>query len=483
MLKLRKRPIRSGSATLHLQLPSTPAQRHLSASISRCQDSGLGDVKPILDLKSIRVDPTKHAENCKRKNYLLRVPSAEHVVRLHKQWRKHEDENVIARKKIKQIESEIPSSTDNKLLRNGLIAKASGIRDNLDEVSRTQDELQERILKYAFDLPNFTSKETPIGKISEVIRQNDPPKQNYDRRQDHVKIGQDLELIDFKAASRTTGSGFYYLLNEAADLEHALIQYALKVARKAGYRHCSPPSLVHNHIGSACGYQPRNVGETREIYQLADWIDLTGTAEIPFAGMEMGKVLRQEQLPQRLVGSSRCYRREAGSHGTRDRGLYRVHEFSKVEMFAWTMPGQELEIFHQLVAIQEEIISSLNLPYRLIEVPSFDLGAPAYRKQDIEVFFPSRRSVDDGWGEVTSTSICTDYQTRRLGTRLKLHNGKLDFPSTLNGTAMAVPRMLAAVLEHGWQEHGVIVIPEVLRPFMDGRAAITRSNIESPESE
>jgi seryl-tRNA synthetase len=189
--------------------------------------------------------------------------------------------------------------------------------------------------------------------------------------------------------------------------------------------------------------------------------------------MKANTTLEEADLPMKRVGVSRCYRAEAGARGVDTKGLYRVHEFTKVEMFAWTLPSTaaSTEVFHEMVSIQTEILESLGLHCRILEMPTADLGASAARKRDIEAFFPSRREKDNGWGEVTSASTCTDYQARRLATRLDMRSlgGKIAFPYTVNGTAVAVPRVLAAILENGWDEWKTEVnVPEVLWPWMDG---------------
>ena len=187
--------------------------------------------------------------------------------------------------------------------------------------------------------------------------------------------------------------------------------------------------------------------------------------------------MEKENLPLRVVGSSRCYRAEAGSRGVDTKGLYRVHEFTKVEMFGWTLPdGSEVKLFDTMLSIQKQILESLGLHCRILEQPTADLGASATRKQDIEAFFPSRRDRDEGWGEVTSTSICTDYQTRRLATRVRgLEQDKMAYPYTVNGTALAVPRVLAAILENHWDEKELCVrIPKVLWPYMHGIEVIRK---------
>ncbi|KAH8730747.1 hypothetical protein GQ44DRAFT_699792 [Phaeosphaeriaceae sp. PMI808] len=278
-------------------------------------------------------------------------------------------------------------------------------------------------------------------------------------------------------------------------LEQALVQYALSVARKRGWKAVAPPSLVYSHIASACGFQPRDQNGEQQIYAIEQpekdkskpQLALAGTAEIPLAGMKANQTLDESQLPMKTVGVSRCYRAEAGARGADTKGLYRVHEFTKVEMFAWALPDNVGEdhftssstanseaIFEEMLGIQQEILESLGLHCRILEMPTTDLGASATRKRDIEAFFPSRREKDEGWGEVTSTSMCTDYQARRLHTRTRI-KGKLEFPHTLNGTALAVPRVLAAILENHWNvETGSVTIPQVLQPFMGGQEQISR---------
>ena len=203
-------------------------------------------------------------------------------------------------------------------------------------------------------------------------------------------------------------------------------------------------------------------------------LSLAGTAEIPLAGMKADTTLDDTQLALKRVGVSRCYRAEAGARGIDTKGLYRVHEFNKVEMFAWTAPDLDAatEVFNEILDIQTEILEALGLHCRILEMPSTDLGASAIRKCDIEAFFPSRRQKNDGWGEVTSASICTDYQTRRLATRVRI-DGKMTYPWTVNGTALAVARVLAAILENGWNESDMsVTVPPVLRPWMGGREKI-----------
>lgn len=380
-----------------------------------------------------------------------------------------------------------------------IIAQMKELRLGINDLEAKREQLNAETRAMALSLPNLTSSETPTDgepRLKSYINYDPANPPEYSNSADHSAIGESLGLLDFSSASVASGWGFYYLLNEAALLEQALVQYALAVAMKHGWSVASPPSLVYSHMAAACGFQPRDQNDEQQIWQVAQLAkdagkptrSLAATAEIPLAGMYAGKSIPENQLPVKLVGSSRCFRAEAGARGVDTKGLYRVHEFTKVEMFAWTdcpYPSDGLpeesswvqdsaKVFDEMVGIQTKILSSLGLPCRILEMPSSDLGASAYRKIDIEAMFPSRKKRDDGWGEVTSASICTDYQSRRLETRiLETSGSKRKFAHTVNGTAMAVPRVLAAILENGWrEEEGCVIIPEVLRGYMGAKEKI-----------
>lgn len=372
--------------------------------------------------------------------------------------------------------------------REDILEEARKLKDVLRSIEVNEDRIQKEMEQLAASIPNLTSDETPTGSEATVVGYINEHPSSVAAASDpvwrsHVHIGTELSLLDFAAAGTTSGWGWYYLLNEAALLEQALVQYALSVAMSRGWRIVAPPSLVYSHITTACGFQPRDQNDEEQIYALErrdaakPEMSLAATAEIPLAAMKANTTMLEGELPLKCVGVSRCYRAEAGARGVDTKGLYRVHEFTKVEMFGWTQPtnAHATTLFDEMVSIQTEILTALGLHCRILEMPSTDLGASATRKRDIEAFFPSRVAKDQGWGEVTSASICTDYQTRRLATRVKLSKsaGKLDFPYTVNGTAMAIPRVLAAILENGWDENAMTVtIPEVLRPWMGGKEVI-----------
>lgn len=306
-----------------------------------------------------------------------------------------------------------------------------------------------------------------------------------DTKRSHKEIGEKLKMFEFAQASRISGSSWYYLINDGALLEQALIQYALKRARASGFSMCTPPSMVKREISQACGFQPRDNNNEQHVYEIADdnaggnnsssgggsgnSMVLTGTAEIPLAGFSANTLLQHKQLPRRLVGVSRSYRAEAGARGKDTKGLYRVHEFNKVELFTWCDAESSQLEFNKIVNFQKQLIESLGLTARVINVGADDLGAPAYKKFDIEAWMPGRGS----WGELTSTSICTDYQSRRFHTRYVAKDNTQQFAHTLNGTAMAVPRVIVAIVENNYDaEQRCVWIPKVLRPYMDDKEKI-----------
>ncbi|KAK3944472.1 serine--tRNA ligase, chloroplastic/mitochondrial [Diplogelasinospora grovesii] len=464
--------------------------------------------KPQIDIKHIRQNADLYSQNCIERNYPAAASYPSRINDLFSQWQSHQREARGLRERGNLLRKRIANhpSTSNEpdsdpdhfksMTRDELLEEARRIKSALASIEQSEAQLISEMESLAIMIPNLTSPHTPRGTeptVLSYINEHASPEIAVSDRvwRSHVHIGAELGLLDFAGAATSSGWGWYYLLDEAAQLEQALVSYALAAATRSGWRQVSPPSMVYSHIASACGFQPRddpNSGEPTQIYTIAQpsssssdktttkpELCLAGTAEIPLAGMKADTVLDESQLPMKRVAVSRCYRAEAGSRGAETKGLYRVHEFTKVEMFAWTEPDDvpAEEVFDEMVDLQTELLGALGLHCRVLEMPTADLGASAIRKCDIEAFFPSRRERNDGWGEVTSASICTDYQTRRLATRFKTDAGKMAYPWTVNGTALAVPRVLAAILENGWDEADMSVkIPEVLRPWMDGRDKI-----------
>ena len=328
------------------------------------------------------------------------------------------------------------------------------------ELARVEERLREEQLK----IPNITHPDAPIGKDDtenvEIRRWGDPPDFGFEPK-DHVELGDSLGIIDFDAGAKVAGSKFYFLRGDAVLLELGLIRYAMDILVERGYQPTITPDLARDEMLVGTGFIPR--GPETQIYSVEDSdLSLIATAEITLAGTLADEILDEGDLPIRLAGLSHCFRTEAGSHGRASRGLYRVHQFTKVEMFAFATPEQSDALHYEMVEIEEYIFQGLGLPYRVVDICTGDLGGAAYRKYDLEAWMPGRND----FGEVTSTSNTTDYQARRLRIRFRKDGGRPQLLHTLNGTALAISRALIALLEIYQQEDGSIALPKALIPYV-----------------
>ncbi len=317
-------------------------------------------------------------------------------------------------------------------------------------------------------MPNLTHAEAPIGDEarSREIRRGEIEVRRFGFPVlDHVELAQQHDLIDFEGGARIAGNGFYFLKNEAALLELALQQYAIELLIGESFTPMITPDVARGEILQGIGFIPR--GPETQIYSIENHdLNLVATAEITLGGMYRGEVIDADKLPIKLCGVSHCFRTEAGAAGRASRGLYRVHQFTKVEMFAFTLPEQSEDMHNYLCDLECQLFDGLGIPYRVIDTATGDLGGPAYRKFDLEAWMPGRGKSGE-YGEVTSASNCTDYQARRLNIRYKVKGEKgTHFVHTLNGTAVAISRALIAILENCQQPDGTIIVPEALRKWI-----------------
>ena len=340
------------------------------------------------------------------------------------------------------------------------------LREHAVEVRTALDWIVEELLQIQKSIPNLSHPAAPIGvddKANLEVSRGQTPVPEFDFKPlDHVALGDRLDLMDFEGGARVAGHGFYFLRNEAVLLELALQRYALDVLIGEGFTPVATPDLARNDVLEGTGYIPR--GEETQIYSIENSdLSLVATAEIPLGGMLAGQTVDAEQLPMKFCGLSHCFRTEAGAHGKATRGLFRVHQFTKVEMFAFTLPDESEATLEHLRELECRLFDGLGIPYRVVDTATGDLGGPAYRKYDLEAWMPGRND----WGEVTSTSNCTDYQARRLKIKYRVKGEKgTRFLHTLNGTAIAISRALIAVLENYQQADGSVVVPEVLRAWV-----------------
>lgn len=351
-------------------------------------------------------------------------------------------------------------------VRKALIEEGKQLKESIAALETLLTEVEDKLKSELMRIPNMAHPQAPVGKEDkdnlEIKRVGQPTKFDF-KPLDHVQLGEKLDIIDFDSGTKVSGTKFYFLKNEGVFLELALVRYAMDLLTKKGFTPFITPDVAKEEILVGIGFNPR--GEESNIYPLeGTGTCLVGTAEITLGGYYSEQIIDLSKGPVKMAGLSHCFRREAGAHGQFSKGLYRVHQFTKVEMFVCCKPEESDAIHEELRGIEEELFSSLDIPFRVVDTCTGDLGAPAYRKYDLEAWMPGRG--DEGeWGEITSTSNCTDYQSRRLGIRYKEDNGKNKIVHMLNGTAIAISRGIISILENFQQEDGSVRIPTKLIPY------------------
>lgn len=415
----------------------------------------------MLDYKFIKDNLDAVKENIKNRNM---TADADKVVELYDK----RTALVTKQQDLQQQRNENAKAMKQKLddeKRQELIQAGKKIKEDIAEVEKELSQIEIDLDTAARQIPNMIHPDAPIGKLDtenlEVKKVGTPRKFDFEPK-DHVQLAEELDLLDFDRGTKVSGPKFYYLKNEAVFLEQALIQYALNILRKHGFEIFITPDIAREEILKGIGFNPR--GNESNVYSIeGEGTCLVATAEITLGGYHSGEILDKAKLPLMYGGLSHCFRREAGAAGQFSKGLYRVHQFDKVEMFVYSTPEQSDELHHKLREIEEEIFTGLGLPFHVVDTCSGDLGAPAYRKWDLEAWMPGRNGGE--YGEVTSTSNCTDYQARRLNIKYKDDDGKNKYVHTLNGTAIAVGRAMLAILENYQNEDGSVTIPPALVPL------------------
>jgi seryl-tRNA synthetase len=419
----------------------------------------------VLDLRYVRENPEAVAENCRNRGV---VADIDLVVKLADRRSGLIQELNELKHQQNQLAKSVGGERDPER-RKYLIAESRRMKEAIPERETELQMVERRLREEMLKIPNMTHPDSPIGKDDtenvELKRVGEIPTFDFEPR-DHVELGEALGIIDFEAGTKVAGSKFYFLRADAVLLELGLVRYALDMLIERGYEPTITPDLARDEALVGTGFIPR--GPETQIYSIEDSdLSLVATAEITLAGSLAGDILNEERLPVRLAGLSHCFRTEAGSHGRASRGLYRVHQFTKVEMFGFTTPEQSDAMHEEMLGIEEEIFQGLGIPYRVVDICTGDLGGAAYRKYDLEAWMPGR----DAYGEITSTSNTTDYQARRLQIRYRKDGGRPQLLHTLNGTAVAVSRALIPILENYQQEDGSIIVPEALVSYI-GKSAI-----------
>lgn len=316
-------------------------------------------------------------------------------------------------------------------------------------------------------VPNVTAEDVPLGGEEDSVEIKKWGEQTTGAK-DHLDFALARDWVDFERGAKVAGAKFYYLKGDLAFLENAITQYALEFVTKKGFTFMTVPHMVNTRVAEGAGFAPKGDASGNEYFVEDTDLTLIGTAEAPLTGYHADEILDEEKLPLMYAGLSPCYRKEAGTYGKHTRGLFRVHQFNKLEMYAFTLPEQSIDFHEQILAFEEELWQSIGIPYHVINIAAGDLGSPATKKYDIEYW----SSVDEKYRELTSCSNCTDFQARNLNIRVRRKDGSVQVAHTLNGTAVSLARALIAVIEHNQNEDGTLRIPTVLQPYMGGRTTI-----------
>ncbi|MGA2910254.1 MAG: serine--tRNA ligase [Candidatus Microgenomates bacterium] len=338
------------------------------------------------------------------------------------------------------------------------------IKEELKDKEPEQAKVESEYRELLFKIPNLPLKNVPIGKSEkdnkEIRKWGTPTKFSFEPK-DHLQLGKDLGILDFETGAKVTGSQFYFLYGDGALLELALIHFAFEKLSKVGFLPVITPDLAKSRYYLGTGYTPK--GNEAQTYTIEGQdLGLIATAEVTLAGSHADEVILEEKLPLKYIGYSHCFRQEAGAYGKYSKGLYRVHEFTKAEMFIYCLPEESAKFHEYILKMEEEIYQELGLPYRVVEMCTGDLGAMAARKFDVEAWMPGRKD----YGEVTSTSNCTDYQARNLNIKFRRKTGETEYVHMLNGTAIVTSRVPLAILENFQQKDGSVAIPKVLQKWM-----------------
>ena len=374
---------------------------------------------------------------------------------------------------LKGNQKSAPSATIDKELEE-LTIKGTDLSNKISSLTTKQDEVKIQADLAMGAISNLVQPDAPVGgendfKVIETIGKSRDFAAEGIKVKDHVEIGSELKLIDIERGAKVSGSRFYYLVGDGALLELALVNFAIDIAQEHGFSPVIPPALVKPAAMEGTGF----LGQAAEnVYRIEqDDLYLVGTSEVPLAAMHMDEILNNKELPIKYAGYSPCYRREAGSHGKDTRGIFRVHWFDKVEMFFFANSEDADSIHKQLLEVEKEVLTKLELPFRVIDVATGDLGSSATRKFDCEAWIPSSNE----YRELTSTSNCTEFQARRLKIRTRVGE-KTNYVSTLNGTLLAVTRTIVALLENHQQKDGSVYIPKELQPYLKNRESFRTSS-------
>lgn len=415
----------------------------------------------MIDIQLLRENP----DLVKRKSAEKKVDiDIDKILELDKSYRELLQEVESLRQKRNEISDQMKGGKpEQSLIDEGRQIKVElADRENLLDKSKTElDGLLNKI-------PNPHFDDVPVGDEENSVEISRFGDCETVGAEDHLDFATKRGWVDFESGAKVAGAKFYFLKGDLALLENALLQYGLSVMQDEGLTYVTVPHLVNGRTATGTGFAPRSDEQSDEYFIEGEDLSLIATAEMPLTGLHSDEILDEERLPILYAGYSSCYRKEAGTYGKHTRGLFRVHQFNKLEMYAFVLPESSAEMHEKLKTIEEKIWQTIGIPYHVINIASGDLGAPAAKKYDIEYW----SKVDGAFRELTSCSNCTDFQTRNLNIRVKRQDGNVELVHSLNGTAISMARSLVAILEHYQNPDGTLTVPEALRPYMGGREII-----------
>ncbi|OIO19542.1 MAG: serine--tRNA ligase [Candidatus Magasanikbacteria bacterium CG_4_10_14_0_8_um_filter_32_14] len=420
----------------------------------------------MLDIKFIRDNSELVKKNCQNRKVKVDIDK---LLDFDKQKREKMQETEELRSKRNSSSKGKPSEDEIKQMRE--------VGEKIKFLEEELKTIEESYLNLMLQVPNMTHKKSPIGGEDDfVVIEERGAIPNFDfEAKDHEELMINLDLVDFERGAKVSGSKFYFVKNDMVKLNQALLNYGMEILEKHGYNLIETPDLAKHEILLGAGFNPR--GTEKQVYNLADEdLSLVGTAEITMLGFHADEILDLNNGPKKYTAMSHCFRTEAGAYGRTSKGLYRVHQFTKLEMFIFCKPEDSEKLHQELLSIEKEICDGLEIPYRVIDTPTGELGGPAFRKYDLEAWMTMKAEAKakGGYGEITSTSNCTDYQARRLNIKYRNDEGKNEFVHTLNGTAVVLSRFPIAIIENNQQADGSIKIPKVLQKFV-GKEFISKA--------
>ncbi|MEM0465842.1 MAG: serine--tRNA ligase [Candidatus Pacearchaeota archaeon] len=429
----------------------------------------------MLDIKLIREKPELIKDNLKKKFQDNKIYLVDEIIKIDKEWREEKFKLDNLRKERNSISEQINQAKKKKEDKKAdeLIKKAKEIPELIEKVEKKEKELQEKIKSILLQLPNIISSKTPIGKDAtenkEIKKCGKIPKFNFPIK-NHVEILEKLGIADFEKSAIVSGKGFYYMKNELALLNQALIRFAIDFLKNKGYEYIETPLMLNER--SIFASMDRAAIE-QSVYSIKDEdLNLIGTTEQSLLAMHSGDIIPEEKLPKKYFSYSICFRKEIGAHGINEKGLWRTHQFNKVEQFAFCVPEDSDKIYNEFLKNSEEILKLLELPYRVVEICSGDLGDWKHRSADLEVWRPTLNE----YGEVMSLSNCTDYQARKLNIKCVDKHGNKRIVHTLNDTALATSRILVTLIENNQKKDGSIKLPKVLWKYAGFKEIKTKNN-------